>query len=157
MAPPSIGSRSLLVIITTLKTSFRKYLKLLDHLSGCGAETNLRGWLFTVAANACRDRLRRRSRWMPWTAVNDSTIEPPPLHDEDGRLKAVRQAMSQLAPRDRLLVALRAQGLSYREIAAAAHVRPVSVGRLLARALKKWERAYAAAPALRHAYGRSSS
>jgi RNA polymerase sigma-70 factor (ECF subfamily) len=133
------------------------YVKLLDHLKVSAPDTNLRGWLFTVAANACRDRMRRRSRWIPWTPLNDSAVEPPLLHDEDGRVKAVRHAMSQLAPRDRLLVALRAQGLSYREIAAAARVRPVSVGRLLARALEKWERAYASAPALPHAYGRSSS
>jgi RNA polymerase sigma-70 factor (ECF subfamily) len=133
------------------------FVKLLDHAARQVDDTNLRGWLFTVAANACRDRMRRRSRWLPWSPANDPAIEPPPLHDEDGRLRAVRQAMLQLAPRDRLLVALRAQGLSYREIAAAADVRPVSVGRLLARALEKWERAYAAGPALPHAYGRSSS
>ena len=110
-----------------------------------------------MAANACRDRLRRRSRWIPWTPLNDSAVEAPLLDDEDGRLKAVRLAMSKLPPRDRLLVALRAQGLSYREIAAAARVRPVSVGRLLARAMDRWERAYATAPALPHAFGRSSS
>jgi RNA polymerase sigma-70 factor (ECF subfamily) len=140
------------------------YVKLLDHLEAlrqsagqAGADTNLRGWLFTVAANACRDRLRRRSRWIPWTPLNDETVVPPSLDDEDGRVRAVRIAMSKLAPRDRLLVALRAQGLSYREIGAAAGVRPVSVGRLLARAMDRWERAYATAPALPHAYGRSSS
>ena len=139
------------------------WVKLLAHLqdrrpsSGAGEDTNLRGWLFTVGANACQDRLRRRSRWIPWTPLNDSAVDAPTLDDEDGRLRAVRLAMSKLAPRDRLLVALRAQGLSYREIAAAAGVRPVSVGRLLARAMERWERAYATAPALPHAYGRSSS
>src|SRR5688572_16478109 len=53
-------------------------VKLLTHLQGlrlssgrAGEDTNLRGWLFTVAANACRDRLRRRSRWIPWTPLND--------------------------------------------------------------------------------------
>jgi RNA polymerase sigma-70 factor (ECF subfamily) len=133
------------------------FLKLLDHLGAGGARTNVRGWLFTVAANGCRDRMRRRGRWIPWTPVNDRETEPPSLPDEDGTRKAVRHAMSRLSPRDRLLVALRAQGLSYREIAAAARVRPVSVGRLLARALHRWERAYASAPALPHAYGRPSS
>jgi RNA polymerase sigma-70 factor (ECF subfamily) len=136
------------------------FVKLLDHLHArrpAEWDANLRGWLFTVAANACRDRLRRRSRWIPWTPLHDSAADPPSLDDEDGRLRAVRHALSKLAPRDRLLVALRAQGLSYREIAAAAGVRPVSVGRLLARAMARWERAYATAPALPHAYGRSSS
>jgi DNA-directed RNA polymerase specialized sigma24 family protein len=38
-----------------------------------------------------------------------------------------------------LLVALRAQGLSYREIGEAAGIRAASVGRLLARALDRLE------------------
>jgi RNA polymerase sigma-70 factor (ECF subfamily) len=136
------------------------FVKLLEHLSTGvpgHSDSNVRGWLFTVAAHACTDRLRRRSRWMPWTPLNDAAVAPPALHDEDGQLRAVRIAMAKLAPRDRLLVALRAQGLSYREIAEAAGVRPVSIGRLLARAMDRWERAYASAPALPHAYGRSAS
>ncbi len=133
------------------------FLKLLDHVAAGGTDTNLRGWLFTVAANGCRDRMRRRRRWMPWSPLNDRGADPPPLPNEDGRLKAVREAMSRLSPRDRMLVALRAQGLSYREISAAARVRPVSVGRLLARALARWQRACGSAPASSHAYGRSSS
>jgi len=131
------------------------FLKLLDHVRGGGGAANLRGWLFTVAANACRDRIRRRARWIPWTSDNDPAVDPPPLHDEDGRLRTVRHALSQLSPRDRLLVALRAQGLSYREIAAAARVRPVSVGRLLARALERWERAYVPAPTAARPEGRA--
>lgn len=133
------------------------FLKLLDHVRSGGARTNLRGWLFTVAANGCRDRMRRRARWIPWAPGNDVAVDPPPLHDEDGRLGAVRHALSRLPPRDRLLVALRAQGLSYREIAAAARVRPVSVGRLLGRALERWERAYASAQAETRAERRASA
>ena len=117
------------------------FVKLLDHVRGGGDATNLRAWLFTVAANGCRDRMRRRWRWIPWTPEHDLGVGPPTLHDEDGRGAAARNALVRLAPRDRLLVALRAQGFSYREIATAARVRPVSVGRLLARALDRWERA----------------
>lgn len=122
------------------------FLKLLAHARAGAGDTNLRGWLFTVAANGCRDRMRRRARWIPWTSGNDAAVDPPSLQDEEGRLNAARRALQQLAPRDRLLVALRAQGLSYREIAAAAGVRPVSVGRLLARAVQRWERAYGSTP-----------
>ena len=122
------------------------FLKLLDHLRAGGGDSNLRGWLFTVAANGCRDRMRRRGRWIPWTSDNEARVGPPQLRDEDGRLKSVRHALLRLSRRDRLLVALRAQGLSYREIAAASDVRPASVGKLLARALERWERAYASTP-----------
>lgn len=38
------------------------FLKLLRHLESGGDSSNLRGWLFTVAAHAARDRQRGRSR-----------------------------------------------------------------------------------------------
>lgn len=114
------------------------FLKLLRHLEAGGDTSNLRGWLFTVAAHAARDRQRRRTRWLPWQPVHDTAVEPAPLGDEDGRLRSARRALRRLPGRDRLLLALRAQGLSYREIAAAASIQPVSVGRLLARAASRW-------------------
>jgi RNA polymerase sigma-70 factor, ECF subfamily len=114
------------------------FLKLVRHLDGQGDATNLRGWLFTVAAHAARDRQRRRSRWMPWRSTHDRQVPPAALPDEDGRLKMARDALGRLPQRDRLLLALRAQGLSYREIGAAAGIAPASVGRLLARAVDRW-------------------
>ena len=133
------------------------FLKLLDHLAAGGPDTNLKGWLFTVAAHACRDRMRRRRRWLPWSTHNEVAVAPAPLHDEDGRLHAAQAALRKLSERDRLLVALRGQGLSYAEIAAASGVRSSSVGRLLARALQRWERAYAEDAPVAQALGRSSS
>jgi RNA polymerase sigma-70 factor (ECF subfamily) len=113
------------------------FLKLLQHLRAGGDRSNLRSWLFTVAANACRDRMRWRARWLPWRAELDhrtvESIDEPP----DRRLQ--RAAVRALAPRDRLLLSLRAQGLSYREIGAAAGIREGSVGRLLARAVDRWK------------------
>jgi RNA polymerase sigma-70 factor, ECF subfamily len=117
------------------------FLKLLRHLNGGGEARNLRGWLFTVAAHAARDRQRRRSRWVPWVSAHDATVPPSQLRDEDGRVRAVRAALQRLPKRDRLLLALRAQGLSYHEIASAASIRPASIGRLLARAVDRWQRA----------------
>ena len=119
------------------------FLKLLHHLNGGGDTRNPRGWLFTVAAHAARDRQRSRLRWLPWEPAHDRTVEPPALPDEDGRLHTARAAMQALGSRDRLLVALRAGGLSYAEIAAASGIRPSSVGRLLARALDRYRAAVA--------------
>ena len=114
------------------------FLKLLRHLDAGGDRTNLRGWLFTVAAHAARDRQRGRSRWVAWLPAHDAGVAPPMLPDEDGRLKIARDALRQLPERDRLLLALRAQGLSYRDIATAARIKPASVGRPLARAVARW-------------------
>lgn len=117
------------------------FLKLLRHLADGGDTSNIRGWLFTVAAHAARDRQRGRMRWTPWLPAHDRRVPPPALPDEDGRLKQARTALAMLEPRDRLLLALRAQGLSYREIASAATLKPESVGRLLARAVDRWSAA----------------
>ena len=117
------------------------FLKLLRHLGSGGETSNVRGWLFTVAAHAARDRQRRASRWLPWGAAREPSVPPPELADEDGRLEVARGTLRRLPPRDRLLLALRAQGLSYRELADATGIRPASVGRLLARALDRWQRA----------------
>lgn len=117
------------------------FLKLLQHLESGGNTDNLRGWLFTVAAHAARDRQRRGMRWLPWTSAHDRGVDPPPLPDEDGRRRALRASIRHLPERDRLLLALRAQGLSYREIASAAGVKESSVGQFLARAVERWARA----------------
>ena len=117
------------------------FMKLLQHLRSGGNTDNVRGWLFTVAAHAARDRQRGRLRWLPWSRDAEPAADPPELRDEDGRYEALRQALRGLPTRDRLLLGLRSQGLSYREIAAAAHIRESSVGRLLARATERWSRA----------------
>jgi RNA polymerase sigma-70 factor, ECF subfamily len=117
------------------------FLKLLRHLEKGGGTENLRGWLFTVAAHACRDRGRFRMRWVPWSPVHDRAVPAAAeKHEELERLRVARESLDRLPTRDRLLLTLRAQGLSYRDIAAAAGVRPTSVGQLLSRALARWER-----------------
>jgi RNA polymerase sigma-70 factor (ECF subfamily) len=115
------------------------FLKLLNHLQGGGDRSNLRSWLFTVAANGCRDRMRSRVRWLPWRAdLDHRTVDP---HEDVSDLRLARDAVRALVPRDRLLLALRARGLSYRDIAAAAGIQERSVGRLLARAVDRWKSA----------------
>jgi len=121
------------------------FLKLLNHLQHGGDLRNPKSWLFTVAANACTDRTRWRLRWLPWNAERDDrTVD---AIDGEVRLKPdttdvirARKAFRALAPRDRLLLSLRAQGLSYKDIAVASGIRAQSVGRLLARALDRWRK-----------------
>ena len=114
------------------------FLKLQRHLQSGGAQSNLRAWLFAVAANACRDRSRSRLRWLPWRPEMDRrSVEPETDRSDRGR---ALQSLAALAPRDRLLLSLRAQGLSYRDIAAAAGIAETSIGRLLARAVDRWKR-----------------
>lgn len=123
------------------------FIKLLQHLEQGGDRNSVRSWLFTVAANGCRDRFRRRGRWLPWSLDADrrvSNADQELAHALDEQRTALYQAARRLKPRDRLLLMLRLQGLSYREMAAAADVPETSVGRLLARARSRWKQSYAA-------------
>lgn len=114
------------------------FVRLMEHLGRGGDRSNLRGWLFTVTANLARDRLRGRRRWLPWdTSAERTAVTYPELDARDPEQQFLAAA-ARLAPRDRLLLALKAQGLSYREIADAAGIRPTSVGQLLARAVARW-------------------
>lgn len=115
------------------------FVRLIEHLERGGDGTNLRAWLFTVTANLARDRLRGRQRWLPWDAAPARALATAPALDACDPEQQFLTALERLAPRDRLLLALRAQGLSYREIARVADIRPTSVGQLLARALARWQ------------------
>lgn len=117
------------------------FVRLLDHLTRGASRSNLRAWLFAVAANLCRDQLRTRKRWLGWLPEHDRLLTTPPELEVRDPRELFLATVRTLAPRDRLLLALKAQGLSYRDIAAAAGVRERSVGRLLARALARWQRA----------------
>lgn len=114
------------------------FLKLLQHLRSGGDRSNLRAWLFAVAVNACRDRVRWRRRWLPWRVEFDHRAVEP-VEGPSGRGRAFA-ALRALRGRDRMLLALRAQGLSYREIAAASGIAEPSVGRLLSRAVERWKK-----------------
>ncbi len=115
------------------------FARLIGQMRAHGPLANPRGWLYTVAAHACRDRQRRMGRWLPWIGERDTrrASETPDRFDEK---QAVLDAIRVLQPRDRLLIALRAQGLSYQEIGDACGIRHTSVGRLLARALDRLQK-----------------
>jgi RNA polymerase sigma-70 factor (ECF subfamily) len=119
------------------------FLRLIHHLKHGGNRSNLKGWLFVVTANLCRDQLRRRRRWIPWLPEHDRLLTAPPDLQVGDPQALFLATIGTLRPRDRTLLALKAQGLSYREIAAATGIRETSVGRLLARAMSRWERARA--------------
>jgi RNA polymerase sigma factor (sigma-70 family) len=115
------------------------FARLIEHLRRHGPLTNPRGWLYTVAAHACRDRQRRIGRLLPWIRERDTrrALEAPDRFDGT---HAVLHAIRMLSARDRLLIALRAQGLSYQEIGDASGIRHTSVGRLLTRALNRLQK-----------------
>ncbi len=117
-----------------------------------GEDVPLRAWLYRVALNrgynALRADRRRRTRedlvaYSSAEAGGDGSSLAEVANRAEER-DAVRQALVRLPQRQRDCLVLRAEGLSYAEIAAAIGVAPGSVGTLLARAERAFKGEYLA-------------
>lgn len=108
-------------------------------------------WLYRVATNAGLDALRRNARRT--RRERDAHAESLRLAQSGGALEAmlreerrarVQEILGDMKPRDAQILLLRADGLSYRELAETAGVQASSVGTLLARAEAEFERRFRA-------------
>jgi RNA polymerase sigma-70 factor (ECF subfamily) len=121
------------------------FLRLQKHLAADGNRDNLRAWLYRVAHNLARNE--------QGSANTRSTVALEDGHCEIGdecpnsspeaqmlvreRETALQNAIRALSPAQRECLVLRAQGMKYREIAAALDVSVASVGENIQRGLEK--------------------
>ena len=121
------------------------FLRLLEHDL---PRDEVRPWIFVVATNLARDRVRKRERRRRLLVANQekTVAASSPLDDLERaeRIELVRKALERLSERDRQMLLMREEGFRYTEIAEAVGVRSTSVGALVARALKKFSAAYGA-------------
>ena len=110
-----------------------------------------RGWLYRVATNLGLNALRARKRREHYElkagriSIETSRSKNPAVTIErEEQRQRVRQILSEMKPRAAKILVLRHSGLSYAEIAAVVRVSPNSVGKLLSRAEKDFERLYQA-------------
>lgn len=100
------------------------FIKALRHIDRYDPDTNMRGWLSTIAVNLCRDRLRRqksRARRL-WTGAQPQSdgqsrhLEARYVRHEANT--ALWMSVNALDEKHRLPIVLRyANGLSIREVA----------------------------------------
>jgi RNA polymerase sigma-70 factor (ECF subfamily) len=104
-------------------------------------------WLYRVAMNAGLDALRSDARRKRREGVADRPEASEGALDcllAEERRERVQRVLSKLKPRDAQLLLLRADGMSYRELALTLGIQPGSVGSILARAEQEFERRYRA-------------
>lgn len=118
------------------------FIKLIGAAGRYEPEDKFRSWLFRIAGNLARGRLRRR-RILRWLSLSEAQENIPaagcdPLESLAGRetTDLVRSAVSRLPERQRQALVLKQyHDLSYREIADAMGVTVSSVQMLLHRAM----------------------
>lgn len=118
------------------------FVKVFEQAERYRPEGRFQSWLFRIAGNLARSRLRRRNL-VGWLSFD------PVVHDRDGgtpgpdddlvageRARAVREALTRLPERQRAAITLhRYQGLKYREIAEVLETTLPGVESLIQRAL----------------------
>lgn len=108
---------------------------------------HVREWLYRVATNLLRETGRTRRRRLQLVARAPHRVPAPeaaPTPDAEYRREqareVVRAALMRLSPRDRMVLLMREEGFSQREIAAAIGIDSNSVGKTLMRALERFTR-----------------
>ncbi len=100
---------------------------------------NHKAWLYRTAGNHCTDVLRRRNRFRCIFFRNEflpGTAESTDRQAEKEQMGLLlRASFSRLTVRERLLLSMYRDDLSYAEMASIADIRPSSVGKLLSRAI----------------------
>jgi RNA polymerase sigma-70 factor (ECF subfamily) len=124
------------------------FLALFLHLSLGRDRTNVPGWLYRVAHNLALKRRRAIQRQPTYGSRDDLASQriDPALDPEarlvlDDRRRRLRAVVGALSDRDRQCLQLRAEGRTYRDIAAALRLSLGSVAKSITRALARLTRA----------------
>lgn len=113
-----------------------------------GPGQNLSAWLYRVAANLGYNALRAARRRQKYEteagqlALHNTISDPAREAERNLEQAQVRNTLAAMKPRDAQLLLLRHSGLSYTELAAALQLNPASIGQLLSRAEKEFEKRF---------------
>ncbi len=127
------------------------FLRLSQRPPKQGAGFSLAGWLYRVATNLGLHSIRsfkRRERYelAAGKGALEEAFEDEPaviIADEEDRRMA-RLALSQMSSRQAQLLVMRYSGMAYKDIAAELSLSPASIGPLLLRAEREFEKRYRA-------------
>jgi RNA polymerase sigma-70 factor (ECF subfamily) len=118
------------------------FLALYQHLRRGKPESNLRAWAFTVAHNhALKSRVRSQKLAVLPVETTDESPDPEELFASRQRQKQLRAIVRVLPEQDQWCLALRAEGLRYREIAAVLGVSLGTVANSMERSIARLTRA----------------
>ncbi len=127
------------------------FLALFQHLQRGKPRHNLRGWVFQVAHNLAlkqrkatyrnRQNLLEHGWTSPENSLADRALDPEQQLATDQRHMRLASVLQALPEQDRRCLSLRAEGLTYREIAQVLEMSLGSVSLSLGRSLARFARA----------------
>jgi RNA polymerase sigma-70 factor (ECF subfamily) len=131
--------------------SLETFYRLHREYARVSRDFNLGGWLYRVASNLGLQSIRGRKRRERYElAAGKGALDevpedrPAEIHAGEEQRRLARQALAQMNPRRSQILILRYSGLAYKEIAEALNLSPASIGPLLVRAEREFEKCYRA-------------
>ena len=125
------------------------FYRLHQDYARVSGDFNLGGWLYRVATNLGLQSIRGRKRRERYElAAGKGALDQAPedrpaeIHAGEEERRLARQALAAMNPRRSQLLILRYSGLPYKEIAEALGLSPASIGPLLVRAEREFEKRY---------------
>ena len=119
------------------------FWKLWQHPSAQGP--HCAGWLYRTAVRTALDELRKRARrekYESWFGLPGPSGDPETAREASEERARIRTVLASLRSLDAQLVTLRAEGLSYDELADVLDLKPASIGTMLRRAQGAFRREY---------------
>ncbi|MCI0623274.1 MAG: RNA polymerase sigma factor [Acidobacteria bacterium] len=125
------------------------FIRLFRSLHKGQAIDDVRSWIFRVAHNLAIDRFRKKSPvelldTAGWKLISEHKQDPSPSAErkvlEQEQQERFQAALARLSPQEKHCLELRAEGLSYREIAAVLEMRTPTLVSFLGRIIKKMMR-----------------
>jgi RNA polymerase sigma-70 factor (ECF subfamily) len=125
------------------------FLRLYRHNQKQPQVQNAGGWLYRVATrlglNSIRDWKRREQYELAagrYALEEPAQLSPADILAQEEERRQVRLALARMNERQSQLLILRHSGFSYKEIAGALNLAPASIGPLLLRAEREFEKQY---------------
>jgi RNA polymerase sigma-70 factor (ECF subfamily) len=119
------------------------FIQLFDQLNNKKDIRNVRGWLYKVARNfaieSVRSADRRETLFRNWFGESQQEVSSASIEQDLIQQEQIAHALAGLSEKERDCLMLRAEGLSYKEIADVLETTAKSVSVYLARGLKKFE------------------
>jgi len=120
------------------------FIKLNNHFSSFLNHGNPRAWVYKVAANTCLNHLKRKEKYR--NILNEigretsSAVSTEEEFIKNEKLSLLKRGLENLEIKDRIILGLYRDGLSYADMAHVLKVKKTSVGKTLSRAIEKLAR-----------------
>lgn len=120
------------------------FIQLFEQLNRHSEIRNMRGWIYRAVHSLAvsNTRITRRDSVIKQWFSDATTVDVQTAEHELMQRQEIERALSVLGERERHCLMLRAEGLSYQEIADVIGISPKSVSVYLARGLKKFGTQY---------------